>query len=165
MRKLDLIRKVVRGERENNIGAVMFHQAVGQGLGINVTDMKCLDIIALRGSASPSQLAALTGLTSGSTTAMLDRLEKRRLIARRRNPGDRRSRTVVLTKRAMRSLPLIFASMAKAMEKLASSYSEAELRTLSDFFSKTKTLWEEERSRLQWRVGHKWRQHAQRGRR
>jgi DNA-binding MarR family transcriptional regulator len=155
MRKRDLIRKVVQGERENNIGAVMFHQAVGHMLGINVTDMKCLDLIVLRGSATPSQLAALTGLTTGSTTAMLDRLAKRRLIVRRPNLTDRRSTTVVLTKRATRSLPPMFASMAKAMEKLASSYSEAELRTLSDFFLKTTTLWAEERNRLQSRADRK----------
>jgi len=148
MGKADLIHTVIRGHRENNIGAVMFHQAVGQMLGLNVTDMKCLDIIVLRGSASPSELAAVTGLTTGSTTAMLDRLEKRRLIARRPHPTDRRSTTVVLTARAMSRLPSLFASMAKAMEKLVSSYSDAELRILSDFFSKTRTLWGEERNRL-----------------
>jgi hypothetical protein len=80
IRKRDLVRKVVLGERENNIGAVLFHQAVGQILGVNLTDMKCLDIITLQGSASPTQLAALTGLSTGATTAMIHRLEKRALI-------------------------------------------------------------------------------------
>ena len=43
MRTQDLALQVVRGAREYSIGAVLFHQAVGQLLDLNVTDMKCLD--------------------------------------------------------------------------------------------------------------------------
>ena len=57
MRKIakeNLVKQVILGARENSIGVVLFHQVVGRILGINVTDMKCLDIIALKGSANPS---------------------------------------------------------------------------------------------------------------
>jgi DNA-binding MarR family transcriptional regulator len=155
MRKRNLVRQVVLGERENNIEAVLFHQAVGQILGVNVTDMKCLDIISLRGSASPSQLAMLTGLTTGSTTAMIDRLEKRKLIARRPNPQDRRGTIVGLTKRATRTLPVLFGSLAGAMERLASSYTEAELEVLADFFRKVALVWKRERDRVRLSAGTK----------
>ena len=122
IRKRDLVRKVVLGERENNIGAVLFHQAVGQILSVNVTDMKCLDIITLRGSASPTQLATLTGLSTGATTAMIDRLEHRKPIMRRSNPNDRRGKIVVLTERAKGRLPALFESLAAAMQEFAWSY-------------------------------------------
>jgi DNA-binding MarR family transcriptional regulator len=148
MRKRDLVRRVVLGERENNIGAVLFHQAVGQLLGVNVTDMKCLDIITLQGSASPTQLATLTGLSTGATTAMIDRLEKRALIARRQNTRDRRGRVVVLTTRAKRTLPRLFESLAAAKQEVASSYTEDELEVLADFFTKTARVWTAERDRL-----------------
>jgi DNA-binding MarR family transcriptional regulator len=111
--------------------------------------MKCLDIIALKGSANPSLLAKLTGLSTGSTTAMIDRLEKRGLIERRPNPEDRRGAMVVLTNGAAKKLPPLFESMAKAMEALVSSYSEKELDTLSDFFRKVTLLWKDEREQLQ----------------
>src|SRR6516225_5739262 len=140
MPKQDLVKQVVRAERESNIGAVLFHQAVGEVLGVNVTDMKCLDIISLRGSASPSQLAALTGLTTGSTTAMIDRLERRRLIARQPNPRDRRGTTVVLTAHAMRKLPALFKSLSVAKEALAARYTEAELAIVADFFARAAVL-------------------------
>jgi len=148
MRKRDLIQKVVRGERENNIGAVLFHQAVGQLLGVNVTDMKCLDIITLRGSASPTLLAALTGLSSGATTAMIDRLAHRKLIARRPNPHDRRGSIVVLTTRAKETLPALFKSLAEAKQEVASGYTESELAVIADFFAKTASVWKVERDRL-----------------
>src|SRR5215831_21381377 len=153
--KKKLVNQVIVGARENSIGVVLFHQAVGSILGINITDMKSLDIIVIRGFASPSQLAKLTGLSTGSTTAMIDRLEKRGLIERCPNPEDRRGAIVVLTNGAAKKFPPLFESMAKAMEALVSSYSEKELDTLSDFFRKVTLLWKEEREQLQRRFGEK----------
>src|SRR5262245_31842329 len=147
--KGDLVAQVIRGGREFSIGTVLFHQAVGQRLGVNVTDMKCLDIMILKGSTSPTELAEHTGLSSGATTAMIDRLEKAGLIERHRHPKDRRGITLVLTKQAMRKLPFLFESMGKAMTVLVSGYSRKDLEVLSDFFAKVGRLWREERQELQ----------------
>lgn len=149
MNKKDLVTQVIVGARENNIGAILFHHAVGQILGVNVTDMKCLDLMMLKGSASPSQLAALTGLSTGATTAMIDRLERARLVERHRHPKDRRGMIVVLTNDARKTLPHLFASMAGAMDALVSSYSRKELELLINFFKRTGFLWTEERQKLQ----------------
>ena len=142
------VEQVVRGVRESSLGVVLFHQAVGEILDINVTDMKCLDIITLTGSTSPSQLSELTGLSTGSTTAMIDRLERRGLVERQPNPEDRRGTKIVLSKEAARKLHTLFRSMAHAMNKLVCSYSEEELETLSNFFTKVISLWKEERENV-----------------
>ena len=149
MRKQDLALQVTRGAREYSIGTVLFHQTVGQLLGVNVTDMKCLDIITLKGSASPMELAEHTGLSTGATTAMIDRLENAGLVVRRPHPTDRRGTIVVLSKEGTRKLPAMFASLAKAMDALVSTYSEKELKVLADFFAKVGVLWKEEREKLQ----------------
>ena len=149
--KRDLAIEVIRGAREYSIGTVLFHQAAGQLLGVNVTDMKCLDIMTLKGSASPSELAEHTGLSTGATTAMLDRLENAKLIERRPHPTDRRATLVVLSQEAMRKLPAMFESLAKSMETLVLGYSEKELKVLVDFFAKVDVLWKEEREKLQTR--------------
>jgi DNA-binding MarR family transcriptional regulator len=149
------VQQVILGARGYSIGAVLFHQAVGQVLGVNVTDVKCLDIMTLKGAASPSQLADLTGLTSGSTTAMIDRLEGNGLVERRPHPTDRRSTVIVLTKVAARRLPPLFESLATAMHTLVSSYSANELDVLADFFTRVTELWERERVHLQSRFGEK----------
>jgi len=151
MDKRDSVMQVIRGAREYSIGTVLFHQAVGQLLGVNVTDMKCLDMMTMQGSTSPSELAEFTGLSSGATTAMIDRLEKIGLVERHPHPKDRRSTTLVLTKEAMRKLPLLFQSLANAMEALVSGYSQWELRVLGDFFFRAGLLWQEERKKLQGR--------------
>ena len=145
MLKRDLVEQVIRGAREYSIGTVLFHQAVGRLLSLNVTDMKCLDLVTLNGSASPSELADHTGLSTGATTAMIDRLEKAKMVERRPNPKDRRGITVVLSKEAMRKLPALFASLANAMEVLVSRYPKSELEVLADFFLKVGLLWKEER--------------------
>ena len=86
---------------------------------------------------------------------MIDRLEKKGLIEPRANPEDRRGAIVVLTNGAAKKFPLLFESMAKAMEALVSSYSEKELDTLSDFFRKITLLWKDEREQLQLRFAEK----------
>jgi DNA-binding MarR family transcriptional regulator len=153
--KANVVQQVILGIRENSIGAVLFHQAVGQVLGINVTDMKCLDIMTLKRAASPSQLAELTGLTSGSTTAMIDRLEKRGLVERHPHPKDRRATVIVLTREAARKLPPLFKSLAVAMEALVSSYSAKELDVLANFFGRVADLWRREREYMQSQFGEK----------
>jgi DNA-binding MarR family transcriptional regulator len=146
-----LVAEVIRGAREFSIGTVLFHRLVGQILGVNVTDMKCLDMMSLQGSATPSQLAAHTGLSSGATTAMVDRLERAGLVRRQPDPEDRRGTILVLTKQAMRKLPSLFASLGAAMEALVSGYSQKELAVLNDFFIKARLLWREECAKLQHR--------------
>jgi len=47
--------------------------------------------------ATPSRLGGYTGVTSGSITNRIDRLEERRLVARHPDPDDRRGVLVRLT--------------------------------------------------------------------
>lgn len=147
--KRELVTRVIRDAREYSIGMVSFHQAVGRLLGLNVTDMKCLDVMTMKGSATPSQLAEHTGLSSGATTAMIDRLEKAGLVERHSHPQDRRGTILLLTKQAMQKLPLLFESLGNSMRDLISGYSQKELAVLADFFARAGVLWQEEREKLQ----------------
>lgn len=96
--KADLVRRVILGARQHGISSVLFRNLIGERLGLNVTDMKCLGLLFHKGISSPSELARHTGLSSGATTATLDRLEKSGLIERQPNPDDRRGTLIVLVK-------------------------------------------------------------------
>ncbi len=139
------------GAREYGISTVLFRHTVGEILGVNVTDMECLALIFFKGLATPSELAHYTGLTSGATTAMLDRLEKARLIERRPNPQDRRGTLIVLTNERTEEVGALFASGRAAIDRLTSSYSESQLEVISDYFKRLVAIWEEEREKLQQR--------------
>ena len=147
-KKEDLKRRVIRGAREYGFGSILFRHVIGEMLGVNATDMECLGVIVFKGVATPSELAQYTGLSSGATTAMLDRLEKSELIARRPNPKDRRSTQIVLVKETAAKLAPWFASLRGAQDQIVSRYSEPELELLADFFTRSITMWEEERKKL-----------------
>src|SRR5215470_10853577 len=59
-------------------------------IGINVTDLNCLNILALGGHLTAGELAKQTGLTTASITGVIDRLEEAGFVRRERDPSDRR---------------------------------------------------------------------------
>jgi DNA-binding MarR family transcriptional regulator len=69
---------------------LVFHEAVAVRLGINATDLKCLELAGGEESVTPSRLAELAGLTSGAITGVLDRLERAGIVSREADPDDRR---------------------------------------------------------------------------
>jgi DNA-binding MarR family transcriptional regulator len=147
--KEELAKQVVMGAREYGIVTVLFRHAAGKILGVNVTDMECLALVFFKGLATPSQLSEYTGLTSGATTAMLDRLEKAGLIERRPNPRDRRGTLIVIVKEAAEKVGPLFEPLRKEQDALVSSYSEKELELLSEFFRRSVSMWEQGRETLQ----------------
>jgi DNA-binding MarR family transcriptional regulator len=148
LRKNDLVKQVNMSAREYGISTVLFRHTVGELLGVNVTDMECLALIFFKGLVTPSELARYTGLTSGATTTMLDRLERAHLIERRPNPQDRRGTLIVLTDERTEEVGAMFASGRQAIDKLTSSYSESELETIAGYLSRLVLVWEEEREKL-----------------
>lgn len=147
-KKDELKQQVIIGAREYGIGSVLFRHMVGEKLGVNVTDMECLGLIFLKGLATPTELGRYAGLSSGATTAMLDRLEKSGLIERRPNPNDRRSTLIVIVQAMAAKIGPLFASLREAQDTILSSYSEIELEVLADFFRRSVIMWEEERKKL-----------------
>src|SRR5919109_442954 len=73
-----------------------FDDMVAERLGLNRTDLRCLDWL-FDGPKSAGQLAAATGLSSAATTTLLDRLERRGLVQRVRDTADRRKVLVEMT--------------------------------------------------------------------
>ncbi len=70
--------------------------AMAETLGINRSDLRCLYHLIENEASTPGEIAAAVGLTSGSVTAMLDRLEGQCLVVRIRSCADRRSVAISL---------------------------------------------------------------------
>jgi MarR family 2-MHQ and catechol resistance regulon transcriptional repressor len=96
--------------------------------GLGFSDFAMLEALLHLGSLTPSALADKTGLTSGSITAALDRLEKRGFVARRTNPADQRSRIVELTDPGRAVIEPAFAAHAGDIERLFARALTAEQR-------------------------------------
>ena len=134
--------------RDYGVQLTMFRNAMNEWVGLNATDMECLRLLFLKGVSTPTELARHTGLTSGATTAMLDRLEKAGLIERRPNPDDRRGTLIVPAKSSAEKAASWFELARKAQGELISSYSDKELEIIADVFERFTKLWEQEREKL-----------------
>jgi len=147
--KTDLKKRALMAVRDYGVNLTLFRNAMSEWAGLNVTDMECLRLLFLKGIATPSELARHTGLTSGATTAMLDRLEKAGLIERRPNPDDRRGTLIAPVKSSSEKVASWFESARKAQDKLISSYSESDLEIIADVFERFAELWDDESKKVQ----------------
>jgi DNA-binding MarR family transcriptional regulator len=147
--KADLKKRALIAVREYGVHLTLFRNAMNEWAGLNATDMECLRLLFLKGIATPSELARHTGLTSGATTAMLDRLVKAGLIERRPNPDDRRGTLIAPQKSVAERVASWFESARRAQGELISSYSERELEIISDAFERFTKIWQQEREKIQ----------------
>jgi DNA-binding MarR family transcriptional regulator len=134
--KKDLEKQVMIAAQENGISSVLFRNAIARKLGLNSTDSGCLSLLSIKGVSTPTELARYTGLTTGSTTAMLDRLEKAKFITRKPNPNDRRGVLIEINKKWPETVGPMVAGVQKAHAELIASYSDKELETIADFLTR-----------------------------
>jgi DNA-binding MarR family transcriptional regulator len=139
MKRQDTIQAINDKLREISTETIMFHQAVADILGLYITDHKCLDFLYRFGPMPAGKIAELSGLTTGAVTGVIDRLEEAGYVKRVNDPNDRRRIIIEPTrnKKLERKLEEIFASLGERMNKLLSSYSDAELSFLLDILTKT----------------------------
>lgn len=147
--KTELKKRALAAVRDYGVNLTHFRNAMNEWAGLNATDMECLRLLSQKGTATPTELARHTGLTSGATTAMLDRLEKAGLIERRPNPNDRRGTLIAAEKSSGEKMASWFESARRAQDALMSTYSESELEIIADVFERFAKLWEDERRKVQ----------------
>ena len=104
-----------------------FDDAVAAHLGLNRTDLRCLDWLS-GGPMLVGQLAQATGLSSAATTKLVDRLEQKGFVRRVRSRTDRRSVLVEMTPEAARRSGEVYGPLVEDGTKLLRRYDEAELR-------------------------------------
>ena len=77
--------------RELSTMMVLFHSRIAEQMGLSGTDHKCLELV-LRSDEplTAGRIAQLSGLSTGAVTGVIDRLERRGLVRRVRDPHDRR---------------------------------------------------------------------------
>src|SRR5215475_1764705 len=118
------------------LGASFFRAAAAR-IEMTDTDMQVIDILESTGEATAGQLANLMGLTTGTFTAILNRLEKAGLVRRERDPNDGR-RVIVRLATGSDGSPL-FASLGKAWEEMAAQYDDEQKAFLLAFLQRSNT--------------------------
>lgn len=113
-------------------------RALAAALGVNRTDLRCLDLIVRGGPQTASELGARLHLTRGSMTTLVDRLEHAGYVRRQDDPAHGRRKLVTPTRELMEAItPLLKPAIDNGLARLA-KYSDAELRLILDFVQATR---------------------------
>ena len=119
----------------NNQVSLLNHQ-VGSRVELRDVDLDCLDVIAMHGPVSPSELARRAGLHPATITGILDRLEKNGWVVRERDAADRRTVQVRALPDRAGELFRLYSGMNGAMDTILDDYDEAELAVIADFMDR-----------------------------
>ena len=115
---------------------VLYSQALADRLGINSTDLECLDIIILQGPLPAGDLARASGLTTGAITGVVDRLAAAGFATREPDRADRRKVLVGVLPAVERKVLPLARQMQEGMAALLSRYDDAQLSLLLDFLTR-----------------------------
>ncbi|MGE5582392.1 MAG: MarR family winged helix-turn-helix transcriptional regulator [Bacillota bacterium] len=99
--------------------------------GYDLTVPKALLLLEISpgGGENPKSLAAKLDLESSSMTGLLDRLERKGLIERRRDPGDRRGVKIFLTPSGVAARETIKSLVEEIDRKVQEALSPEDIKT------------------------------------
>jgi DNA-binding MarR family transcriptional regulator len=104
--------------------------ATASRLGINQTDLICLERLVSRGPMGAGELAATLGLTTAAISAMASRLEAAGYARREMDPNDRRRVVLHALPAGARQAFSLFDGLYRAANDLDSEYSERDQKKL-----------------------------------
>ncbi|MCV7072453.1 MarR family transcriptional regulator [Mycolicibacterium rufum] len=106
-----------------------FDEAACRALGVGRSDLRALNSLE-DGPRSAASLAEYLGLSRGSVTALIDRLEAARLVERRAAERDRRSVLVALRDPTWRALAEIYRPLGQAVAAAGAALDDRDRRAL-----------------------------------
>ena len=136
----DRVTRVDNDMRKMAAQTAVTSQIVAGHFGLHTTDLRVLDIIYMRGKVTAGDLAKATGLTSGSVTALIDRLTRAGYVERQADPTDRRKVWVRSRNDAIEPIKKVFTPSQIRMFELWSKFKAADLDVIADFLERTTSL-------------------------
>jgi DNA-binding MarR family transcriptional regulator len=134
--RAELLQVLDRVLRRVSAQSVLLSDAVANHVGVNSTDLECLDLLFLAGPTTAGQLAEHAGLTTGAMTAVIDRLERAGFVRRAHDSSDRRRVLVEVLPRALDRIQPLYQPLAAAMERVHRSYTAGQLEVIADYLSR-----------------------------
>ncbi|WP_246158232.1 MarR family winged helix-turn-helix transcriptional regulator [Catellatospora sichuanensis] len=109
-------------------------QAAADAAGMHPTDWAALSTLNLAGRLTSGELAERTGLTTGATTRLIDRLERAGHVRRIADPADRRR--VLVEPVPKLDVDTIVGPARQRLGEVFQGYRPEELAVLFDYFSR-----------------------------
>lgn len=121
--------------RKVSAQSVLISATVAGLVGLHSTDLECLDLLLLAGPTTAGRLSEHTGLTSGATTAVIDRLERAGFVRRRRDPNDRRRVLVEIVQRSIDRIAPLYAPLQARVTRVNRHFADAELAVVVEYMT------------------------------
>lgn len=129
--------EILRALRNYRLAEVATRRSTRDSMGMGETDLLALRYL-LRGQAAgeqvgPKDLSRFLGITTASTTSLIDRLVRSGHVRREPHPTDRRSLVIVPTAATDSEVRATLGEMHRRMMSVAEELSAAEARVVIDF--------------------------------
>lgn len=125
-----------------------FDDAIGRAMGLNPTDLRCLDWL-VDGPKSAGELSAGTGLSSAATTNLIDRLEDKAFVRRVRDPADRRRILVEMTAEGASRVGRYYGPLVEEGTALFADATDKQVAQMRDWLLAARELTDRHRARIQ----------------
>jgi DNA-binding MarR family transcriptional regulator len=132
--KQALVDELIHLARAHEAANDAFDEVAREKLGINRTDLRCLNIVENQGPMNAGRLAELSGLTTAAVTAVLDRLERAGYARRVRDTEDRRQVQVEITPLLAERATPIWGPLGEEAKTVLGRMSVDELKSLIGFY-------------------------------
>jgi DNA-binding MarR family transcriptional regulator len=147
--KQDLIAELISEFRVAGNQDNAFDNLAADRLGLNRTDLHCINIIENSGGLTAGELAKEAGLTSGAVTGVIDRLERAGYARRVPDRSDRRRVNLEVTPKFYARADKIWGPVASDWtSRLGSRFTAEELERVVEFLRTSTELSREHLERL-----------------
>jgi DNA-binding MarR family transcriptional regulator len=147
--KGELIAELISEFRVSGNQDSAFDNLAAELLGLNRTDLHCINIIENSGGLTAGELAAEAGLTSGAVTGVIDRLERAGYARRASDPADRRRVKLEVTPEFYARADKIWGPVAADWAaQLSGRFTAEELKQAIEFLRTTNELYRKHLRRL-----------------
>ncbi|QIP82944.1 MarR family transcriptional regulator [Streptomyces sp. Tu 2975] len=147
--RAELLTAVTAAARRHHAAYTMFSQALADQLGLHPTDLQCVSLLGLEPRPrSTGEIAKLTGLTSGSATRLVDRLERAGLVERSPDLHDRRKMLVSPTARRAPEVAAAWDTPGRAFAQALDDFTDEELLVVERYLQRITQVGSEQAERL-----------------
>ena len=150
----DLVARVTREMRLMSSFDALLSQAIAERVGMHSTDIETLDLLNVLGPMTAGRLAELTGLSTGATTRLVDRLVRAGYVERRSDPGDRRRVIIEPVYQNLDAVGRLYDLLTERLNHLWSSFSPEELQVILRFIRGSNAAVSEVNSQIRTEMNH-----------
>lgn len=126
------------------LDAVGLHGLAGaEAAGLHASEWYALSLLDLEGPLTSGELSTRTGLTTGATTRLIDRLERDGYVHRTADPADRRKVVVEPVPDALAGVAAIVGPARRHIADVLAHYTPEQQEILFDYFARAAPAYRE----------------------